>query len=278
MNMSQATADHEQLAARFCVITTGDLPEAWFLVHHLRARGCAVAVLNARARPRHDQWRIVWRLARRHGLRYVAGLLAARRLRSLYQRPGPEPFPEIDAAAIAELRTAVAVHDADDLHAPAALAFVRAQAPDWILIAGAPVLRPALYGLARCGALNRHLGISPLYRGSDCPIWSLAAGDIEHFGFTIHAVVERVDGGAVLLQRRVELVPDEDFAQTMARINRAGSEGYAEVLDGLLAGRPVPTDGQAAGGRHYPPAPIGVIRRAWRRHARLRHERPRVPA
>lgn len=246
----------------FVVVTTGDLPEAWFLVHHLLARGCPAALLNVVRRSKQNQWHVIRRLGRRHGYRYLLGLVAARLLRSRYQRPECIPFPEIDARAIAELRTRIAVHDTSDPHAPDALAFVRARRADWLLVAGAPVLGPELYAIPRHGAINRHLGLSPLYRGSDCPIWSLAAGDVEHFGFTIHRVVERVDGGDRLLQRRVPLVAGEDFSAALARINRAGSEGFVEVIDAILSGQPLPGEDQSGAGRHYPPAPLGVIRRA----------------
>lgn len=249
-------------AGSFVVVTTGNLPEAWFLVSCLLADGQEVAVLNAHGRPLRNQVNVLRRLRRDHGLGYVADLLAARCLRSRYQAPEHVPFPEIDADAVARMRKTVPVHDTDDLHDRQALAFLRSREPDYILVAGAPVLRRELYTIARFGALNRHLGISPLYRGSDCPIWTLAAGDFDHFGYTIHRVSSRVDGGEVMLQRRVQLVPGEDFGQAMARINRAGSEGFAEVIDAIIGGHVLPGIEQEKSGRHYPPAPLSVIRKA----------------
>ncbi len=168
------------------------------------------------------------------------------------------------------------VHDTDDLHHRRSLAFLRAREPDYILVAGSPVLRRELYTTPRFGALNRHLGISPLYRGSDCPVWALAAGDFDHFGYTIHRVSSRIDGGEVLLQRRVQLVPGEDFGQAMARINRAGSEGFAEVVDAIIDGHVLPGIEQEKSGQHYPPAPLSVIRRAHGRY--LEAVKPTRPA
>jgi len=251
---------------RFVVVTTGDLPEAWFLVKHLLERGQVTAVLNAHRRPRQNQWKVLRHLWRQHGPRYVAGLLAAKALQSRYPAGEHIPFPEIDADAIKRLRSAIPVHDTDDLHHRRSLAFLRAQEPDYILVAGAPVLQRELYTIPRFGALNRHLGISPLYRGSDCPVCTLAAGDFDHFGYTIHRVSSRVDGGEVLLQRRVQLVPGEEFGDAMARINRAGSEGLSEVVDAIIDGHVLPGLEQEKSGQHYPPAPLGVIRRAVARH------------
>ncbi len=82
---------------RFVVVTTGNLPEAWFLVKHLLEREQVVAVLNARRRPLANQWNVLRRLRRDHGARYVGGLIAAKILESRYQPAGYVPFPEIDA-------------------------------------------------------------------------------------------------------------------------------------------------------------------------------------
>ncbi|WP_067561471.1 formyl transferase [Halofilum ochraceum] len=276
MNVQGVNVHPEGLpSGRFVVVTTGNLPEAWFLVSHLLERGREVAVLNAYGRPLRNQVTVLRRLRRDHGLGYVVGLLAARIFRSRYQAPEHVPFPEIDAETIARMHATVPVHETDDLHDRRALAFLRSMEPDYILVAGAPVLRRELYTIPRFGALNRHPGISPLYRGSDCPIWTLAAGDFDHVGYTIHRVSSRVDGGEVLLQRRVQLVPGEDFGQAMARITRAGSEGFAEVIDAIIDGHVLPGIEQEKIGQHYPPAPLGVIRRAHDRYLdAVKHRRP----
>ena len=250
-------------------MTTDDLPDAYFLMDHLLARHQGVALLNVRGRPLRNRLRVLRRLQRQHGPGYLFGLALGRLLRTRYQESRHVPFPEVNQAAIARIRSIVPVHDTADAHGHDSLEFVRAQHPDYLLIAGAPVLRRELYSLARHGAFNRHLGLSPRYRGSDCPVWALAAGDADSLGYTIHRVDDRVDGCKCLRQRRVPLVPGEEFGETLARISRSGSEGFVAVLDALLEGRPLETEPQERGGRHYPPAPLGVLRRASAEHARL---------
>lgn len=254
---------------RFVVVTVGDLPEAWFVVKHLVECDQVVAVLNAYGRSLRNRMEVLSRLRREHGLRYIGDLMAGRLLLHRYQSPEYEPFPEIDAGTVRRLRATVPVHDTHNLHDRRSLAFLRAQAADYILVAGAPVLHRELYKLARFGALNRHLGISPLYRGSDNPIWTLAAGDFDHFGYTIHQVSSRVGGGQVLLQRRVDLGPGEPFGKALAHVNRAASEGFIEVVDAIIDGQVLPGTEQPAGGQHYPPAPLSVIRRAHARYAQI---------
>ena len=256
-------------ARRFVVVTTDDLPEAHFLADHLLSREQGVALLNVRGRAWRNRLQVLSRLGRRHGGRYLAELMLGRLLRARYRMDAHPPFPEIDAATIARIRSIVPVLDTPDPHSGAALEFVRAQQPDYLLSAGAPVLRGELHSMARHGALERHLGLSPRYRGSDCPLWALADGDADHIGYSIHRVADRADGGETLLQRRLALIPAEDFGETLARINRSGSEGFIEVLDAILTDRPLATERRDEGGRHYPPAPLGILRRAFAEHARL---------
>ena len=226
-------------ARQFVVVTTADLPEAYFLLDHLMARHQAVALLHVRGRSWRDRLQVLRRLRWRHGTRYAAGLMFARLLRARYQVDDHPAFPEIDAAAIARIRSIVPVRDTSDPHSADALDFVRQQQPDYLLITGAPVPRRELYSLARHGAINRHLALSPRYRDEDCPARAPAASDADHIDYTIHRVGDRMCGGEPLLQRRVRPVPGEHFGQTLARLNRSGSEGFVEVLDALIDGRPI---------------------------------------
>lgn len=246
----------------FIVVTMQDLPEAWYLVEYLLARGQSVAVMNACDRTATRALRELGRLRREYGIRYAGGVMAGWWLRSRHEPPARAAFPEINAEKVASLRERVPVYDAADLNDRKALAFLRAREPDYILVAGAPELRREFYTHARFGAFSRHLGIWPLYRGSDCPIWTLAAGDFDYFGYTIHRVSSRAEGTDVLLQRRVGLMPDETFWRAMVRVSRAGSDGFIEVLDATIDGLVLPGMEGVSEGRYYPPATFAAIRKA----------------
>lgn len=154
--------------------------------------------------------------------------------------------------------------DSVDPHSDPVLRFVERFRPDYMVLAGAPVLQPQLYGLARGGALNRHLGLLPRHRGSDCPIWLLALGQPQALGFSIHFVAERVDAGDVVTSRPVPILPGESLGRYLARLQRAASLGFVDVLDRLIAGRAVSRTPQAKLGIQFPPAPLSTLRRAAR--------------
>ncbi|MGH7392651.1 MAG: formyltransferase family protein [Candidatus Rokuibacteriota bacterium] len=263
----------------FLVVTTRDLPEAHYLGRYLDSHRQQVSFVNLIGRPPLRSVRVVSRLARSRGVPYVTDFLLGRLLARHWVAPGPSAFPEIDAAAIEADRARWPRIEATDPHGPPVLAFVERAAPDWILLAGVPVLRPAFYGLARQGALNRHLGVLPHYRGSDCPIWTLAEGRPEDVGFSIHFVSQKVDGGDVITHERVPPQPALTLSAFLARLQRCASEGFVRVLEQAIQGAELPRQPQsAAAGVRYPPAGLTAVRRAARTWARLAADSPRVPA
>src|SRR5262245_11615950 len=166
-----------RFAPSFLIVTIGDRPDAYFLAAFLLRRGQPAGILNLRARSARDSLLVLNRLRRRRGLAYVADVLAGRALRRFVIGDGVHPFPEIDAEAVANVRRRAVCMDCDDLHDASTLEFVRLFAPDYLLLTGAPIIRPTLLGLARQGAINRHLGLAPRFRGSDCPVWTIALGE-----------------------------------------------------------------------------------------------------
>jgi folate-dependent phosphoribosylglycinamide formyltransferase PurN len=252
----------------FLVVTTRDLPEAHFVAASLAARGQRVGFVNLLGRPLSRRLRVLARLARRRGARYVADLCLARVLAPAAVPDGLSPFPEVTAETIAEGRRRWPRIESADPHAPEVLQFVTRFAPDWILLAGTPVLKPSLYGLAARGALNRHLGLLPHYRGSDCPIWTLAKGRPQHLGFSVHLVSEKIDGGDVLLTEHVPPVIDLTLGGYLAVLQRKASEGFVAVLDRLVDGETPAGQRQPAHGAHFPPAGYSTVRRARRTYAR----------
>src|SRR5262249_21200568 len=185
----------------------------------------------------------------RGGLLYFAVLPRARRRGWGYMPATVVPFPEIDEAAIAGIKERWPSHSCLDPHAAATLQFVRDFAPDYIVLAGTPVLKPSLFSLAREGAFNRHLGMLPDYKGSGCPVRALSLNEPEHGGFTIHRVPEQVAGGAVLHVEHVPIAPGNSFVDYLARLQRRASETLIAILDRVIDNAPVAARAQSRGGR-----------------------------
>jgi folate-dependent phosphoribosylglycinamide formyltransferase PurN len=264
----------------FLILTTADLPEGYFLGSFLESMGAPFALVNIVARPLGNQVQVLSRLRRNRGLAYVADLLLARAsdrvelwIRRKEMEHAPRTFPEVDARLVRDIRARHPHLDCSDPHASEVLDFVRAQAPDYILLAGAPFLRPTFYGLARHGALNRHLGLLPDFRGSDCALWALSMNRPDAVGYSIHVVNERVDGGDVVLRRPFPVSADPSLEDYLRRMRREASEAFAGVIRGLLDGatlRPLP---QVRKGPYFAPAGWTTQRLALRNYARALRQR-----
>jgi folate-dependent phosphoribosylglycinamide formyltransferase PurN len=274
--------------AAFVIVTTADLPEAYFLAACLEARAQRLAIVNIVARPVGSQLRILTRLRRNRGTRYVADLALARMADVVARRRTPHgagAFPEVNARLVRRIRSRHPHIDCDDPHTGDVRAFVGRVAPDYILLAGCPILKPSLYGLARRAALNRHLGLLPEFRGSDCAVWAFAMQRPDSAGYSIHVVNERVDAGDVIVRRAVALGDEPCLGDYVRRLAREGSNAFVELLDRLLHGAPLVAETQPWRGPYFPPAPWSVRRRAERNYARVlgaRDARPpardRVPS
>lgn len=77
--------------------------------------------------------------------------------------------------------------------------------------------------------LNIHPSLLPKYRGLQTHQRALEAGDDEH-GLSIHFVTDELDGGPVIIQSKVPILPD-DTAETLAvRVQKQEHIVYPKVV------------------------------------------------
>jgi phosphoribosylglycinamide formyltransferase-1 len=81
--------------------------------------------------------------------------------------------------------------------------------------------------------LNIHPSLLPRHKGLDTHARALAAGDREH-GASVHFVTAELDGGPVVLQGRVPVLPGDDVATLSARVHAIEHIIYPQAI-GLLA-------------------------------------------
>ena len=260
----RADGSAERAPMNWLILTTGNLPEAYVMADFLLRRSQDVSLFNIQGRPVSQSLAVLKRLARKRGLIYLADLLLGRRFRRIYLDPAVKIFPDMSGNAVADIRRRCRTVDIADPHGEAAIRQAAQIAPDYILLLGAPVVKPALFALARKGALNWHHGLAPGYRGSDCVIWAMARNEFDQIGFTIHSVSEVVDGGRILLQRALPVRKDLDFSEAIADVARRGMDGFLEVVGRILSAQEGESRAQEKGGTHYPPAGFRAIRRAHR--------------
>jgi UDP-4-amino-4-deoxy-L-arabinose formyltransferase/UDP-glucuronic acid dehydrogenase (UDP-4-keto-hexauronic acid decarboxylating) len=132
------------------------------------------------------------------------------------------------------------------INTPLRLADARASGAEVAISVNWPGLLGAELRAAFChGVVNAHAGDLPRYRGNACPNWAILRGEREVV-LTLHEMVDELDAGPILLQRRFPLSEQTYVSDVYRFLDAAVPELFADLLDGVEAGtitaRPQPTD------------------------------------
>jgi phosphoribosylglycinamide formyltransferase-1 len=114
---------------------------------------------------------------------------------------------------------------------------VDAVEPDFIVCAGYMCIIGAAAVEARTGRMiNIHPSLLPLFKGLHTHRQALEAGASEH-GASVHFVTPELDGGPVIAQARVPVLPGDDPDILAARVLEREHPLLVETLRWLAAGR-----------------------------------------
>jgi phosphoribosylglycinamide formyltransferase-1 len=136
---------------------------------------------------------------------------------------------------------------------------VESYAPQLVVLAGFMRILSDEFVLRFSGRmLNIHPSLLPKYAGLHTHRRALEAGDREH-GASVHFVTPELDGGPVVLQARVPVLPGDDEDSLAARVLREEHLIYPRCIDWFAAGRLAFRDGAAwlDGRRLYAPVVHG---------------------
>jgi len=117
---------------------------------------------------------------------------------------------------------------------------VRSLAPDVFIIVAFRILPEELFSIPKYGAINLHASMLPEYRGAAPIQWALIRGE-KKTGITTFRIDAGIDTGNILLQKEVEIQPDETAGELSKRLAKIGAELMVETLDRLESGTITPT-------------------------------------
>jgi phosphoribosylglycinamide formyltransferase 1 len=122
---------------------------------------------------------------------------------------------------------------------------VESHAPQLVLLAGFMRILSDEFVLRFSGRmLNIHPSLLPKYAGLHTHRRALEAGEREH-GASVHFVTPELDGGPVVLQARVPVLPGDDEDSLAARVLREEHLIYPRCVGWFAAGRLAFRDGAA---------------------------------
>lgn len=108
---------------------------------------------------------------------------------------------------------------------------------DYIILAGFMRVLSAAFTARHAGRLlNIHPSLLPRHKGLDTHVRALQAGDTEH-GASVHFVTAELDGGPLIAQAVVPVLPGDDVASLSGRVHAAEHKLYPMVIEWLTNGR-----------------------------------------
>ncbi len=154
----------------------------------------------------------------------------------------PSPAKEV------ALEAGLYVYQPEKIKSDSAYDFFKRIVPDAVvIIAYGQIIPPRLIEIPRFGWINLHASLLPRYRGAAPINWAIIAGETRT-GLTTMQIDAGTDTGPILLQREMEIGPDETAPELARRMAEAGPELMVETLCRLERGEiaPRPQDNSQA--------------------------------
>lgn len=148
-------------------------------------------------------------------------------------REGSPPDPLKEAG----LERGLPIHQPESWKTDEALELVRSLRPDLCVMAYVTLLVPRrVLDAPRLGTIQYHPSLLPLHRGPSSINWARIQGD-DKTGLTIFWPDEALDEGPILLQKEVEVGPDDTVGSLyFGKLFPMGVEAVAEAVELVRAG------------------------------------------
>lgn len=92
------------------------------------------------------------------------------------------------------------------------------------------ILKKQLLEVPNIGCINRHSALLPKYRGQLAPFWAYLNMEKES-GVSIHFLDEKIDNGAIIVQKKVPIGRFDTFDSLMGKIFSITPEAMNEALE-----------------------------------------------
>ncbi len=111
--------------------------------------------------------------------------------------------------------------------------------PDLIMVVAFRILPEVVFSLPPLGTINLHASLLPKYRGAAPINWAIMNGESKT-GLTTFYIKKKVDTGDLILQREIEIQPEENFGELHDRLAQLGAEVLFETMDLIERGESKP--------------------------------------
>jgi methionyl-tRNA formyltransferase len=152
--------------------------------------------------------------------------------------PPDSPKGKVDPLKEAAQEVGLPVFQPRKMKEPEVYEQMKKVAPDLAILAFVTDIVPGrVLSLPRLGSICYHPSLLPRHRGASAINWAVIDGDVKT-GLTIFWVDEGIDTGDILLQKEVEIGPDETTgAVYFNKLYPLGIEALAEAAELIAAGK-----------------------------------------
>jgi methionyl-tRNA formyltransferase len=98
-----------------------------------------------------------------------------------------------------------------------------------VVIAFGQKLGPTVINAFACGCVNLHASLLPKYRGAAPINWAVLRGE-ECTGVTVFRLTDRIDAGAILVQRQTAIGPEETAGELHDRLSLLGPDAIGATI------------------------------------------------
>jgi methionyl-tRNA formyltransferase len=175
----------------------------------------------------------------------------------------------------AALAAGLHVYQPETIKSESSQDFLKRFAPDAVVIIAYGQIVPAhLLAIPRLGWINVHGSLLPRYRGAAPIHWAIANGETLT-GVTTMQIDAGMDTGPILLQRELEIGPDETTPELYARMSESGADLIVDSLLKFGSGEVAPTPQDSEKATYAPILKKEDGRIDWSRTARQIYNRMR---
>ena len=135
-----------------------------------------------------------------------------------------------------------------------------------VVVAYGQILSQELIDLPAFGTINMHFSLLPGYRGAAPFSWVLINGE-KVTGVTIMYVAKRLDAGDIILQKKINITPDDNAGTLLEKLTVTGLELLTEAVD-LVGEKKAPRIKQVeAGATYFGKLPESMFNINWEKSA-----------
>lgn len=124
----------------------------------------------------------------------------------------------------------------ENINTDSAIQEIKRLQPDLIiLVAYGQILSGKILEIPTLGCLNIHPSLLPKYKGPAPINWTLIKGE-EETGITFLFMNEKIDAGDIILQKKISILPEENFEHLSLRLAAESANLLEEVLSSIESG------------------------------------------